>query len=727
MAAGVKTLSIAEESSNVPDSKYDFTNFALVSNELTVATPTLSARFFSFGESVNRLSSMKPPCGIMQKSTLGAIDMAPNKQNPEVSRGLVSLVVAVSGHRDLVPDQIDSIRQHIASVLKELADCYRYTPIVVISGMAEGADQLAVEAVIQLPEPYHDRVSFRPILPMPQADFAVGLSDVGQNSLREKIAGRTVTVLPIHPCYSLKQVRVLKSEARRQQYRDLAEFLVNSSQILIAVWDGHPGKTGGTGEVVNRKLGIWEMLEGEVSDAGHRCERMEHYRRPKNIGPGINALGIGPVYHIDADRAGEADHSAEVAVTWIYPEGKGSAENGDVTAQDAYASIYRLIDEYNRDVIKNPGLAAHATGRFKKETGAASVTHCPPGMQWVAGVRSWSATLAQHYRGNTDRVLMAVFALLAISGGALHAMEHYTEIRVLGTIIYYLGAFSALVLWLLENGWIESIRRCLFDPKISKSPSDGPFAQKLPARGLKSRRKHEDYRALSEALRVQFYWLAAGIERMAATVYLEKHAGDMTWVRHATSDVLLHHWEESSDPHQDNVLSQSLVHKWTSNQLEYFKSSSRKLERKHWLLNGFAVALFVPAFFGPGIYLWIVMHYHGIADAHDKLLSVATAIAVFLAIMGWNFAELKGYEPEALQYDRMIGSFRRACNDLERLFLKLAEVERHDPENQELLNALTDDIRNRLIVVGQDALAENGDWLAMHRGRDLKMIHGAGG
>ncbi len=62
----------------------------------------------------------------------------------------VPLVVAVTGHRDLVASEVPGIRQLVIEMLKGLAKQYPDRRLTVMSSLAEGADQLVAEVALEL-------------------------------------------------------------------------------------------------------------------------------------------------------------------------------------------------------------------------------------------------------------------------------------------------------------------------------------------------------------------------------------------------------------------------------------------------------------------------------------------------------------------------------------------------------------------------------------------------
>ena len=60
----------------------------------------------------------------------------------------IPLVVAVTGHRDLVPSEIDEIRGAVRELLMELRERYPERRLRVMSALAEGADRLAAHVAL---------------------------------------------------------------------------------------------------------------------------------------------------------------------------------------------------------------------------------------------------------------------------------------------------------------------------------------------------------------------------------------------------------------------------------------------------------------------------------------------------------------------------------------------------------------------------------------------------
>ena len=57
----------------------------------------------------------------------------------------LSLVIGVTGHRDLCPEDREALEARVRAIFVELQNRYPATPLVLLSPLAEGADRLAVQ------------------------------------------------------------------------------------------------------------------------------------------------------------------------------------------------------------------------------------------------------------------------------------------------------------------------------------------------------------------------------------------------------------------------------------------------------------------------------------------------------------------------------------------------------------------------------------------------------
>jgi hypothetical protein len=170
-------------------------------------------------------------------------------------------VVGVTGHRllsdeDRVADGIDlALRQ------AELASGAR--PLTLLSPLASGADQLVARRALLRPG-----IELVVPLPMPLAeyldDFPVGAS---RDAFLELLSQATETV------------NMPPTTVRDEAYQAVGRFVVEHSDLLIAVWDGKAARgQGGTGQTVAeaRRRGLplaWILAENRAGRSGPSLSR----------------------------------------------------------------------------------------------------------------------------------------------------------------------------------------------------------------------------------------------------------------------------------------------------------------------------------------------------------------------------------------------------------------------------------------------------------------------
>ena len=65
------------------------------------------------------------------------------------SQVLAPLVIGVTGHRDLRDQDCEILSQRVRSLLLELKAKYPFTPIILLSALADGADRLVARVALE--------------------------------------------------------------------------------------------------------------------------------------------------------------------------------------------------------------------------------------------------------------------------------------------------------------------------------------------------------------------------------------------------------------------------------------------------------------------------------------------------------------------------------------------------------------------------------------------------
>lgn len=155
----------------------------------------------------------------------------------------ISIIIGVTGHRDLSNVNIDSFKLIIKQELEKIALKCPNTEIKLLTSLAEGADQLCAEVALEL------GINIIVPLPMEVNDYVKDFQDeslVKFNNLLSK-AERSFVI----PC-----VENNREINRDYKYRQAGIYIAEHSNCLLALWDGSKPKENGCGtaEVVDMVL-----------------------------------------------------------------------------------------------------------------------------------------------------------------------------------------------------------------------------------------------------------------------------------------------------------------------------------------------------------------------------------------------------------------------------------------------------------------------------------------
>lgn len=140
--------------------------------------------------------------------------------------------VGVTGHRVL--NHIETITREIDAALTQIREGFP-APFSVYSALAEGADRLVARRACDLLA-----ASLIAVLPLPRADYMADfLEDHAKAEFLDLVAlASDVVELPDAP-------------TRTAAYEAAGRYILDHSDLLIAVWDGQPPRgQGGTGQIV---------------------------------------------------------------------------------------------------------------------------------------------------------------------------------------------------------------------------------------------------------------------------------------------------------------------------------------------------------------------------------------------------------------------------------------------------------------------------------------------
>ncbi|HDZ40844.1 MAG TPA: hypothetical protein ENH59_04095 [Bacteroidetes bacterium] len=158
----------------------------------------------------------------------------------------IPITVGIVGHLDVIAT--DEHMYQIEKLFKDLAVRYPCSPVHLFSSIAEGADRFVANIFMRMKrenEKYRDR--FELIVPMPftAEEYREDFDDYSDREFDEllKQAKRSFIV----PDDS-------SETGRPGKYLRTGKLVADSSLILMAMWDGKGGQTGGTADIVKYKM-----------------------------------------------------------------------------------------------------------------------------------------------------------------------------------------------------------------------------------------------------------------------------------------------------------------------------------------------------------------------------------------------------------------------------------------------------------------------------------------
>ena len=600
----------------------------------------------------------------------------------------LSLILGVTGHRDLRARDIPHLEATFEAALLDVHRRYPKSSAVLLSGLAEGADRLAATVAL--------RLGIRLIVPMPlpQALYEQDFETPEARQEFRDLLGRASGVihLPLLPGITEEAVRQ-PGHHRNQEYAKVGAYIARHSQIFYAFWDGvlHGGdKIGGTAQTVTFRL---HGAPAPYTPIDHPALVFD--------------TATGPVVHIETPRGSNpSSHSLTCTSRILLPRDASG---------DSFDQICQRINAFNKDASDHRG-RLEAT----KQNSKAGLLNCdPPSAPGLLNTLPMACQriVSQYATADGLALYFGTHTLSTWKWMSLGMLASAMAINAHGT---FFAVYREIPSSLSEAVW--SLPWFLICFLAASSITAAWIYKRAQKREFQT--KYQDYRALAEALRIQFFWRIAGLGDSVVEHYLRKQRSDLEWIRTAlrSCDVLTEA-EDATRPGAPMSESErfGLITPWIRDQRRYFASKARSEEKKlrtetaavEWLLtlSGALSILLVLLLSIPFVLTFVPMpRLQALVPSQWAFGSFNYAIPMLAVSAGL----LHGYGHQLAraehirQYTRM-GELYYAC--------------------EQELDALLRDGRHSAAaalvrLLGLEALEENGDWLMLHRERPLKVPPG---
>ncbi len=631
----------------------------------------------------------------------------------------VPIFVSVTGHVDLVDDELSVIRGKIEAFFDKLACDYPNTRIIVMSALAEGADLLVADIALKR------NIHVAPVLPMPIDEYMQTFGDSESISLFKFILDSPLSYSP--------HILETDSSNDRDSFRNLSSFLIFNSHIMIGLWDGREyDRNGGTYDTIRM------AYEGVDADIRKRyldtvvCNRRGTYqiryldsaedcliyrisvsrqmsdedliargcRNPKRVKAGDGFI-VPQMVSFDSDRRSvlDVDLSSEIP--------------------PSYDSAFKRIDTMNKDMgvttcngntSYSPGSVASCTHSHEKRGSRFHLLD-------TSDVSDVVARYVDEFKASdvmdaaADRYHIADQMALDnqnVSFSRIHQMILVTVLTGLSFSVFILSGGSLVV------NLIYTVLMLL-----------GIFMSKLHAR-RKTYSKFIEYRALAESMRVEYYRGLMGSRESIPELCYGYMKNELFWIRS-----VLKSWNSdfmndfdrvtSIEGYEDKALAIS-TECWMRDQKNYHKSKRDKnaklFERNSRISQVLVTAttvisalLIITMAAFPDILGFTVVALDAVSIGGVTLIqSMDVTMSVIIRVVMIVLVALISYESFGAN---LIHGGTPEQIDAKRQMFAIAEIRLGETEDPEVR-------RQILWELGDQCIDEMNDWVFEHKAKDFK-------
>jgi hypothetical protein len=590
------------------------------------------------------------------------------------------LIIGVTGHRDLRPQDADALEYNVKHVLRRLTRDYTgeddNTPLVVMSSLADGADQLVARVAIEC-----GAMLVAP-LPMGSAEYRRDF----ENGTGPEVEGEFDRLLayavsaPEMPLVGGNTLENIKSDPVRRalQYREAGVFIVRHCHVLLALWDGEDRelKTGGTAEIVHLKRDGTSLRNSRLM---HDC---------------IDGAEKGPIITIMTPRRNSQSSVVQVSVR---PWGRElttmamteSDFEGEPKLWRDFELTIALTTRFNKDAKK---ILSDSVGKEKYKQSLAYLFDAPSAPETTT--QAWSI-------GFQDAPLLcAIYAVADIL-----AQENQRKFKKIWTSLFVMGFLMAASLGLPLN--FPSIKIYAF--AAYQTLFICSFALYFYARRYQHQERYLDYRALTETVRVGIFWRIGMINKAIVEVYPICQSPELSWVGMSLRSLTCFDGNRTRRGESLNETRYRICHDvWIRSQFEYFRKHGELHRKTAAQSERFSILLLLVS--GVGTLLLGISGYMSFDWKRYAPLNSAPFIPLTLQLLPLAGAAIQGYAEQlgrtaqALQFERMRILFGRALAIL--------------PDSIEPCDEVA--VQEVLIEVGREAVQEAASWTSIFRLRPLR-------
>jgi hypothetical protein len=446
---------------------------------------------------------------------------------------LAPIVVGFAGKREL--QNPVAVRGALCRTMDLLDDDFPHSRKIMLNMLASGADTIAAEEALKRP-------NWRIVapLPLPIELYGQDFDASGAARMRELAAHQMVRVKELEQLIDRRTSAPFATEAlsrrpdepnpdRTDHYEQSGLFIAQSCALLIAVLPSNemPGRVGGTARTVQSKLS--GQGDAKAQDVIQQS-RILH-------SPGLlEAPDAGPVWRIDPSDAKALEAQTRPFEVLLPPAWRGE-KLSPAGKLKLSMQIPERLEDFNRRCVRMPDAV------WQEEV-----------IQRADGRTGDAAALLLHQR----------YALSAIQ----QRMKMCASSSVIALAVLFVLGVAALEIYAAWPGLAGMIALIcnIFIIAIA-------LGLHFVARYCRWATYAEDYRAASEALRVQIAWWSADCKDRVDRVFLRDAIGSLSLVRAGLTNLI------NAAVLTNDVLAGQLKNTWVEDQVKYFKKRARERRR----------------------------------------------------------------------------------------------------------------------------------------------------
>ncbi|MDE7264721.1 MAG: DUF4231 domain-containing protein [Clostridia bacterium] len=396
----------------------------------------------------------------------------------------IPVIVGVTGHRNIVEEDKPAIKAQVMESLKEIQNLCRGkkkgeedTPVIMLNAFAQGADMLCAEAAFEL------GIDVYAVLPCERDKYINSFDNMADRGKLDGYLAKTKRWF-VSPDIEknkawIKKISNISDDS--YEYRQLGIYIAEHSHILIALWDGKPPKAEygcGTVEVIDF------AVEHKFLD------------KDKLFKPGM--INDSAVVWIKSRRQGDGT-DADICRKWLISNlagDKGEAYGKYVILDNPPASLQNIIF---KTVAYNAEKSDFPQESVKLWKNADELD------DYRKNLRSHYIKANELSYDKNQKKYNLFILLLAIIGTVVACTFLIYDDASLPYMIFPCTVAIALIIWLIVYGKKKAYHK-----------------------------KYVEYRALAEALRIQFYMSMCLTEKPVVAnvcdLYAWSQKVDMIWI-----------------------------------------------------------------------------------------------------------------------------------------------------------------------------------------------------